>query len=351
MAGLILQGPYIYQRYLDSGIDPANINIIMSIYNIAVSFWGFLVGHAIDRLGHKKLMILSVCILSLHSTLRYVGGFFFFIVASALLGVSLASNEVAFEDWLMTELQSFEAPGSSIVTVQENSTVIRLLITLALTPVTAKLTHEFGSNAVFSISALLFFTSAFVILIGMKNHKGTDSKRQKVRYTEALKSVFEAVRTSRELTVMLLIDVCYNVFCMLYSPRWLSLHQLDKKERLPLSQMSSTVSLALMNGAQISGTILQVAAPRNVLFVGFLVYTCTIATVLTVFQNKNFVYGAYIFAINCDGGLEPVLRMSRGSIYPRHIRGYILGLLRVPNSLIVSGILLIVKSGSVTVIV
>jgi MFS family permease len=137
---------------------------------------------------------------------------------------------------------------------------------------------------------------------------------------------------------MLLIDVCYNVFYLLYSPRWLSLHQLDKKEKLPLSQMSSTVSVALMNGAQIFGAILQVVAPkpaaasRKVLFAGFLAYASALGVMLLVFQNKNFVYAAYVFAAVCDGGLEPVLRMSRSSIYPRDLRGYILGLLRVPNS-------------------
>jgi hypothetical protein len=191
----------------------------------------------------------------------------------------------------------------------------------------------------------------------MKDRKVSDSKHRKMSYTEAIKSIFESIRTSRELAVLLLIDVCYNIFYLLYSPRWLSLHQLDKKEKLPLSQMSSTVSVALMNGAQIFGAILGTAglkpatASRKLLFVGFISYASALGMILIVFHNKNLVYGAYVFAAVCDGGLEPVLRMSRSSIYPREVRGYILGLLRVPNSLVVSGILLVMKNREVVVIV
>jgi MFS family permease len=163
MAGLTFQGPYVYQRYLDSGIEPAKISLIMSTFNIVSSFWGFLVGHAADRLGHKKLIIVSACLLSFHGTLRYIGGFSFFVLASAVMGISTASNKVVFEDWLMTELQSPDAPELSLVTVQENSALIRLLLTLALTPISAKLTREFGSNSAFAVSSLMFFTSAFII--------------------------------------------------------------------------------------------------------------------------------------------------------------------------------------------
>jgi MFS family permease len=329
----------------------------MSTFNIVSSFWGFLVGHAADRLGHKKLIIVSACLLSFHATLRYVGGFPAFLFASAVMGVSTASNKVVFEDWLMTELQSPDAPELSMVTIQENSALIRLLLTLAMTPVSAKLTREFGSSAAFSVSALLFFTSALIISIWMGDRKPSESRHRKAGYVESLKTVVAEVLASRELLIMLAIDVCYNVFYLLYSPRWLTLHQLDKKEKLPLSQMSSTASVALMNGAQIFGALLQVMAPkpasasRIVLCAGFLSYVAALVAILIVFENKNLVYAAYVLAAICDGGLEPVLRMSRSAIYPRDVRGYILGLLRVPNSLIVSGILLFVKNRPVTVIV
>jgi MFS family permease len=355
MVGLTFQGPYVYQRYLDSGIEQPQIAIIMSTFNIVSSLWGFAVGHAAKRLGHKKLIVLSAAFLALHATLRWAGGFFQFVLAAAVMGVSTASNKVVFEDWLLSQLQSPEAPQLALVTVQENSALIRLILTVISTPVSAALTQKFGSGAAFAVSALMFFTSALVNTCYLADLTAT-TKPQKAGYLQSLKAVYDAVKNSRELLIMMLIDIFYNVFYLLYSPRWLSLHQLDKNEKLPLSQMSTTSSVAPVNAAQLIGAILGMAgqraegAARHAMAVTFILYVAALGAILAVFPEKNWVYIAYICAALCDGALEPVLRLSRGSIYPKEVRGYILGLLRCPNSLIVSGILLHVRSKSVTVL-
>jgi MFS family permease len=355
MFGLTFQGPYVYQRYLDSGLEQPQIAIIMSTFNIVSSLWGFVVGHATKRLGHKKLVVLSACLLGLHAILRWAGGYFQFILASAVMGVSTASNRVVFEDWLLTHLQSPDAPPLSLVTVQENSALIRLILTVISTPVSAWLTGRFGTGAAFAASALMFLSSALINSFLLSDANAT-TKAQKVGYFQSLKVVYDAVKSSRELVIMMLIDIAYSVFYLLYSPRWLSLHQLDKNEKLPLSQMGTTSSVAPVNAAQLLSAVLGMAgqraegAARYAMAVTLLLYLASLGAILAVFPEKNFVYIAYICAALCDGGLEPVLRISRGSIYPRDVRGYILGLLRCPNSLIVSGILLLVRSRPVTVL-
>ena len=55
----IIQGPYAYPRYLESGMQPEQINIIMSTFNIVSSIWGLFVGYALDFFGHKRLIIIQ----------------------------------------------------------------------------------------------------------------------------------------------------------------------------------------------------------------------------------------------------------------------------------------------------
>lgn len=364
MAGLTFQGPYVYQRYLDSGITQEQISIVMSTFNIVSSIWGFAVGYFTEILGHKKLIIISALVLSMHATLRFMGGFWCFVLSSALMGVSTASNRVVFEDWLMTVLQNPEAPDYAQATIQENSALIRLFSTLVFTPLSARLTHHFGSASAFAVSSLMFFTSAVIISIYLddprlleKNEKDDDrnsntSKKKKIGYVNALKSIFQNLRSSPELSILLITDFASSVFTLLYSPRWLAIHQITKKDKLPLSQMSTTNSVALTNGAQIIGALFHLfSSPRPMFFISFLLSLIFVSMILLFYSNKNIVFTVFILVAVCDGGNQTIFRMLRGNIYPRDVRGYILGFLRVPASLSVSLLLMAVKGKDVRYII
>lgn len=344
MNGLTFQGPYVYQRYIDSGLEPQQISVVMSTFNIVSAIWGFCVGYATELLGHKQLIIISAMFLSLHATFRYIGGFWYFVAASALMGISTASNKVVFEDWLMSQLRQPDAPKLAQATIQENTALIRLLITLVMTPVSSSVTKQFGSGSAFCISALMFFTSALIIAVFMNENRGAEVKVRKSGYLGALRSIFDRFRSSNVLRLMLLLDFAYNVFYLLYSPRWLAIHQIEKKERLPLSQMSSTSSVALMNGAQLFGIMLQYVSPQVSVIVEMFMYLLSILGIIIGYSNKNIVYLCYVFAAICDGGLGTSLRMLRGSIYPDDVRGYILGFIRIPTSLTVSFVLFLAKA-------
>lgn len=367
MAGLTFQGPYVYQRYLDSGITQEQISIVMSTFNIVSSIWGFAVGYFTEVLGHKKLIIISALVLSMHATLRFMGGFWCFVCSSALMGISTASNRVVFEDWLMTVLQSPEAPDFAQATIQENSALIRLFSTLIMTPLSAKLTHHFGSASAFAVSSVMFFTSAVIISIylddprlmekyekeeNQNNATNNNNKKKKIGYFNALKSIFQSIRSSPELSILLIIDFASSVFTLLYSPRWLAIHQITKKDKLPLSQMSTTNSVALTNGAQIIGALLQLfSSPRPMFFVSFLLSFIFVALILVFYANKNLVFTVFIIVAICDGANQTIFRMLRGSVYPRDVRGYILGFLRVPTSFSVSLLLMMVKGKDVRYII
>lgn len=350
MNGLSFQGPYVYQRYLDSGLEAGQISIIMSTFNVVSALYGFVVGHATEMLGHKTMIIVSALCLSMHATLRYVGGFPLFLLASAIMGVSTAANKVVFEDWLIAQLQSPDAPKLAQATVQENSALIRLIVTLVMTPLSAKLTQMFGSSAAFNMSSLMFLMSAAIIAVAMDAPPRKENKKR-LSYGGAMVSIFNAVRKSRELAALLIIDFSYSVFFLLYSPRWLSIHQITRKDRLPLSQMSSTSSVALMNGAQLFGAFLQFVTAKTSLAAGFLAYLVAVVGILVFFADKNIVYMCYMLASVCDGGINTSIRIAKGSIYPSDVRGYILGLLKVPTSLCVSGILFLLRGAEAWMIV
>jgi MFS family permease len=345
MSGLTFQGPYVYQRYLDSGLNSAQIGTIMSTFNIVSSLWGLFIGYAIDLLGHKRLIILSAMFLSIHASLRYAGGFWSFVVGAAVMGLSTASNKVVFEDWLMNELQAPGAPDQKLsqAIVQENSALIRLISTLVMTPISAKVTHLFGSSAAFCISSLMVFTSIGIIQLCMQDWKPIDSAKPRQGYFQSIKAIVVAIRGSKELLLLLLVDFCYNIFFLIYSPRWLSIHQIDKKEKLPLSQIGNTNTIVLMSGAQIFSAVLAAFAAKTSVLIGFVVYLISVVGIYVFFPNKNCVYFFFVCSGIADGVIGTAMRVARGLIYPREIRGYILGLLRVPSSLCVSAVIFMLK--------
>jgi MFS family permease len=356
MSGLTFQGPYVYQRYLDSGLESPQISMVMSTFNIVSSLWGLVVGYAIQYLGHKRLIIVSAMMLSAHASLRYLGGFWSFLMSAAVMGISTASNKVVFEDWLMAQLQAPDVPEGldlklAQATIQENSALIRLIITLVMTPISATVTKTFGSSSAFCISSLMFLSSTVIIQLFMKEWRPMEPGRPRLGYWASIRSIIEHIKSSRELLWLLAVDYSYNVFFLIYSPRWLSIHQLDKKEKLPLSQIGSTSTVALMNGAQLFSAALSFLAAKTSVFIGFLGYLISVVSIYMFFPNKNFVYFFFVCSGISDGVIGTALRVARSMIYPREVRGYILGLLRVPTSLCVSAVVFLLKAYDVSYLV
>lgn len=350
MIGLMFQGPYVYQRYIDCGMETKQISIIMSTFNIVSSFWGLLVGYFTTMIGHKKMIIFSAFFLGLHAVCRCIGGFKFFVASSFLMGISTASNKVVFEDWLMISLNNRNVPENFHATIQENSALLKLLITLFITPISSNVTKKYGSSGAFLTSSLLFFLSSMIILLFLPNVKKDEIKQKKIGYLQALNVISKSIIQSKELLCLLAGDFFYNVYLLLYTPKWVGIHQINKKEKLPLSQISSANSIALMVGAQIFSLFINKFSYKFTLFVNFGIYVISIYCIILFYNNKNFVFFFYMISSICDGGAGMFLRILRSRIYPKEVRSYILGFLRVPTSLTVSFILILLNNASILTI-
>ena len=338
MAGFIFQGPYVHQRYNDANMTPEQINNIMSSFNIISAFWGFFIGYFVELIGHKSLIIISAIMLSIHSFLRYIGGYYFFIAASVLLGLSTASNKVVFEDWLADRIQQENLPNESQSIIKENSALINLILTIIMTPISQFLSNKFGTSSTFFASTILFGFSAFLILILMPKLSNSN-KKPKLGLFGAFSAIFKYIITSPTFTFSILLDFLYTIFGLLYPPRWLSFHKSFKDEKLPLSKISTTNSISLVNGAQIASALLLFTDFDDSLFLGFFSSFLSLLFMYYKYENKNMVFLGYILESTFDGTVNSCMWTARTTFYPGEIRKHLMGILRVPASFTVTFIL------------
>lgn len=351
MIGFMFQGPYVYQRYIDCGLAQKQISIVMSTYNIVSSCWGMFVGYLTNVCGHRLMIVVSAVLLGMHAVCRCIGGFGMFVAASVLMGIATASNKVVFEDWLMLAMSSREIPESLHAVIQENSALLKLVLTLLITPVSSMVTERFGSSGAFFVSAIMFFVGAVIIMLFLPNVKKNDVKKKRIGYGQALKMISKSVWQSKELMCLLAGDFFYSVYLLLYTPRWVGIHQVEKKEKLPLSQISSANTMALMIGAQFCGAFINRFSYKFTLFANFVIYVISLYCIILFYDDKNLVFLFYMISSICDGGSGTFLRILKSRIYPKDVRSYILGFLRVPTSLAVSFILIILNDASILTII
>ncbi|EAY01637.1 Major Facilitator Superfamily protein [Trichomonas vaginalis G3] len=345
MAGFIFQGPYVHQRYHETGMTNPQIDNIMSIFNVVSAIWGFVIGYACDLLGHKNLIIISAILLGGSSFCRSYGTYYSFIISSVLMGVSTASNRVVFEDWLAVQLEQNKAPKESQAIIKENSALLNFCLNLILSQISSKVSTAFGSKYAFIGSTILFSVSAFIIFVTMP--KFTREHEKKSSYFGAIKEIILNFKNF-EYAIFFIIDFLYSMILLLYNPRWTVFHKINKTEKIPLSQISNSASISQMNGAQILSAAILFFSPASCLAGSFVSYSFCIFSMYLFYNTKSYMFLAYVCAAMSNGAINSGIWTLRSEIYPSSIRKHLLGIVRVPVSLVVTLILQLMK-GSETV--
>lgn len=340
LSGFIFQGPYVHHRYHEAGISNPQIDNIMSTFNVVSAIWGFFIGYICELFGHKNLIILSAILLGASAFCRYIGTYTSFLLASLLMGVSTASNRVVFEDWLAVQLEENKAPKESQAIIKENSALINFILNLVLAPVSTQITTKFGSKAAFLGSTILFGTSATIIFLSMPRF--TRNVDKNVGLFGAGKEIVKNLKNF-EYAIFLAIDFLSGMLLLLYNPRWTAFLKIDKNDKLPFSQISNTASISSMNGAQIFAAAITFVTSSAGLTGSFFSFSIAVSMMYMMYENKTMLFIAYVCAAMSDGAVNSGMWIHRTEIYPSNIRKHLMGVIRVPQSLIVTLILQLMK--------
>lgn len=336
MAGFIFQGPYVHHRYHEVGMSFNQIDNIMSLYNIISAIWGFFIGHVCELIGHKKLIILSALLLSLSSFCRFWGTYYSFLAASVLMGISTASNRVVFEDWLAEQLEKNNAPKESQAIIKENSSLINFCLNVLLGQISTFVTTRLGAKASFLGSTALFFSSSILIFFMMPSFNRNIEKN--VGLLGAIKEFVVSLKQINFLAFFIL-DFLSAISLLLMMPRWTVFHKVDKTDILPFSNILNSSSISSMNGAQIFAALILLLSSQTALFSSFFSYFACVTCMYFFYENKNYVFLSFVLASMADGAVNSGMWVLRTGIYPSNIRKHIMGILRVPESILVSCIL------------
>lgn len=330
VSGFIFQGPYVYQMYQEKSLSSSQINNIMSVYNLTSAICSLFVGFLCEVMGHKGYILISAVILGMSSLCRYYGTYASFATASFLLGFGTASNRVVFEDWLTHQVKSNNISHDSIAAIRENNSFISLIVNTFFTSLSKEVSSSQGIGMVFLYSSLLFGVSFFMVLFLMNNTSIVSTER--MSFLNVFRKISKGAR-SYSFILLLLIDLLYQLVCLLYPVRWTSYHKVSKDETIPLSYISTTVSICSTIGAQIVTSCINKTSVETIITSSFIIYSILLINMKFLFYNKNVVFLIFCLTSIIDGVVSSCISIMRSFAYPDNVRKYLMGYIRVPVSL------------------
>lgn len=341
---IMFTGPFVYQRYVDDGLNLSQIAQIKIVFNLSAAFLSFLAGPVLHAIGHRMVIITSMVCSFICCFLRYYGGVVNFYIGVILLGFSSPMNGVAFSDWFLLEESSIKDCEGSHFIFTENNAVIQLVLSIILTPI-ADLTHtKFGSEGIFFIAGIMFAIAVIPAAIILKApSKKKEDKKDNVGYAQAIASIKES-KDSR-LKPFLIVDCAYSLIPFIFSPNIVSFF---KGCDIPNASLSGSIVLAILIGAQFLGWFDSVYHTSYIITLYFFFDFVLMILMVTQYDYKLLLY-FYVFAFSfCDGGLQSLMLSYKKELYPAQYRGHIMGMVKVFSSILSSIILSIVKKVSYT---
>ena len=132
---------------------------------------------------------------------------------------------------------------------------------------------------------------------------------------------------------MFAIDIMYHLFAFVFMPR-LTNFMMAEGTRPALPMVVGSYIVVTLNGAQIMSHFQHALTDAMWMVVCSGVTLCGTLMMYFLYDNKICVFiGAMLIAL-CQGMVKaPLLNMKKDN-YPSELRGYILGCMRVPSSIL-----------------
>lgn len=334
---LIIQSPFIYRRYVDDGLSDMNIAKVKIVYNVSAAVFSIFIGKILSYFNHRKIISVSTIFSLVASILRGIGTQRNFIIASILVGFASSNIRVSFDDWLISEESKItDCPNSHFI-FTENMSLLNIVVSVIFLSISDQLQRRSSTETVFYFTAFLQFIGSILVYFTLTednqkktesiNDNSNDATDQKSSFKEAFKSVLNS--NDKKLIPMIFLDQLYGVLLSLF---WPSVPSYFPDKTVPMAKIIGMGQLSILLGTMLISIVCKYVNSSIILPILFFLSASCDISMSVIFDDKFWLYWMIFLLCICDGGNSSILLGLKMSILPGNIRGHILGINKLCQS-------------------
>lgn len=336
---LIMQGPFVYRRYIDDNLSDINIAHIKIVYNISASFFSIFIGHFLSSFDNRQIICISNIVSVVASTLRGIGTKTNFLIAAVLVGFASSNVRVSFDDWFISEETKItDCPNSHFI-FTENLSLLNIVVSVIFLTFSDQLHKQRGTRGIFYFTAVLQFVGSLIVYFALTKSDVNDENKlkkdenlnrknqQKKSFKEALRIVLKS--ENKLLIPMILLDQFYGILVSLF---WPAVPSFFPDKKIPMAKIVGMGQLSILLGAMIVPLICKKIPSSVVLPLLFFCSSCCDFLMSFVFNFKFVLYWLIFALCLSDGCISSIMLGLKIKIYPASARGHILGVNKLCQS-------------------
>ncbi|CAF1117750.1 unnamed protein product [Adineta ricciae] len=335
-----LPGAYRYAIYQSYGINRATIELFYVIYYGSALFLGTFVASLSDQIGRR-----FACVLFGVFYILYCFSFRFpytniLALGTIPWGIASAIDQTVFEAWLITEHRKLSRDPVSLKYILRNTSLVKICASIGVALASQFLVQSFGYLAPFNAAILcLFVMMTFISCTWSENHGNKHMSSM-----TSLTLGFHALRDDYRIVLLGLCTSFYEATSYIYGIEWTPALQNAKSmiiyDPIPLGFCFAGQLLSRFIGTLAFGILARHFRTESFMIVIFFLAAFGLSVpiffpdaqwpIMIGFCLYEFSFGVY----------RPASGLLRSEYIPDDIRATVMNYLRVPQLVLVLGILL-----------
>ena len=354
------QNPYRYQMYVEYGLTNEQISRIVSISYMSIAIWNLFMPILLRKLGNANLITLVCVTLAVSSIFFSFGKYESFVIGQSLFSMAMPTCMMGMQDWWLNSELTLPDEYNSHFVFDEIRTLLQLIASLVISPMSSWVVENFGISSVFSLSPAFFFAAIILIQYLLTRPKSDNEKDKDIKEEDITDGIVEndhsVLQDFRELSdfffksnniifLPLMIDIAYAVSFYLYMQR-MNAFLFTPNHKPKMGFVSGALDVVLLIGAQFISIVTRFVNSRftpeqnkcsvfNVFIVALTLSSALfMISIYYMYDNKIIVFALICLNSFLESGSNTYLVLMRKKYYPPRIRNYLMTIVKLPTSLL-----------------
>lgn len=339
-----LQGAYLYPLYKSYGYDLNEIAILFVVGFLASAVIGTFVGGWADNYG-RRIMCQSFCVIyALSCWTKLFSNYNMLLFGRVLGGIGTSLLFSVFEAWMVSEHKTRAYPQEDLTDIFAWSTFANGLMAIMAGIVANNLVDFFGLTAPFIVAAIILAITFFLISSLWGENYGTREGARMASFVEGFAVVWRDRNIMAVGAMQVLFESAMYAFVFLWSPTLDNVK--GSIEKIPFGWIFSAMMVAIMLGSYVFKAMTRSGwSDENIALATFVSSTIAIL-VPYLSRDISIIIVSFCVFEACCGVYFPIIGTLRGKYIPEATRATVMNIVRLPENIIVVGILLKVNDAN-----
>ncbi|UJR37617.1 hypothetical protein I4U23_030314 [Adineta vaga] len=335
-----LPGAYRYAIYQSYGISRSTIELFYVIYYGSALFIGTFIASLADKIGRRLACILFgifyiLYCLSFHFPSKHI-----LAIATIPWGIASALDQTVFEAWLITEYRKLSLDPLLLKHILRNTSLIKIFASIGVAFASQFLVQSFGYIAPFNVAiGCLIVMMIFIACTWPENHGN-----KQMSSVASLTSGFHTLRSDYRIILLGFCTSFFEATSYIYGIEWTPALQNAKSmliyNPIPLGFCFAGQLLSRFLGTIAFGLLAERFRTESFMIIIFCLAGIGLSVPIFLPNEQWPIMIGFCLYEFCFGVYRPASGFLRSEYIPDEIRATAMNYLRVPQLLLVLGILL-----------